>query len=998
MPAPFWWAAGLNLAERSPAGPRTADAGPEALARLAQWSDGAGVDRAGLLALLAESPQALAARRARPRWAELVERVIALAPETRRPVHRVPPAQRARRGAALFAPALQPFVDVAVDSLRRWADQACVADVCVDLDAVCARFADALGKRLAELAARTLVLELDLARRAGRLTGHTDTDRFDDFLAGVATADGLRSLCGTYPVLARLLAQAVLHTVEAYQEVLRRFATDRADIVRAVLDRVDPGRLIAIEHGAGDTHRAGRAVAVLRFTAGNVMYKPRSLALHEHFQDLVGWLNVRVLGLGLRLIRSLPRDCYGWQEYVTHRPCADTAAVEQFYHRHGALLALVYALDGTDVHFENVIADADQPVIVDIEALFQPVLPVSAVTGADPATKVLATSVAGTALLPTLLAGEHGAVDVSGLGADRDAPLPNDVVSWSAPGTDRMRLVRTQAGLSGGANRASVDGADVEPRHYVGALLAGFHAAYDAIIHGRDELLAWVTRCADDEIRVLLRSTQEYAALLVESTHPDVLQDGLDRDAVFDLLWSAARNEVARTAAAHEATDLWLGDVPIFVTTPGSTDLRSGRGERIADALDSRGLDRVAAKLAGLGELDRQRQEWVIRAAMATRAPTRWHAPAAALAGTPTAVVPDPDRLLTAACRIADEIVVDAVFDDHRVNWLGMEPVGPDHWAVRAMGAGLADGYTGVALFLGQLGALTGVARYTDLAGRAIAPLPRLLDALAADEEQATVAGCGAFAGLGGIAYALARLADLLPDKALRDWLAVAVPLVGRSATDSATGVADGLAGGLAALLAVHDQTGSPAAADWAAVLAGRLALAAKPDQTGFLYGRNGIDWALRRFHGAAPGGTAVREWSTDADFGWCHGIAGTVLASGGSPELADRFVRAVAGRPLADDMSLCHGELGVLDALTAMSAWHEQAAAVRDRRTAALLGVLERVGPRCGTPDGIVVPGLLTGLAGIGYGLLRLSRGARVPSVLLLATDDTVTTKESPK
>lgn len=39
-----------------------------------------------------------------------------------------------------------------------------------------------------------------------------------------------------------------------------------------------------------------------------------------------------------------------------------------------------------------------------------------------------------------------------------------------------------------------------------------------------------------------------------------------------------------------------------------------------------------------------------------------------------------------------------------------------------------------------------------------------------------------------------------------------------------------------------------------------------------------------------------------------------------------------------------------------------------------------------CGTPLWVESPGLMTGLAGIGCGLLRLAEPARVPSVLLLA------------
>jgi lantibiotic modifying enzyme len=49
------------------------------------------------------------------------------------------------------------------------------------------------------------------------------------------------------------------------------------------------------------------------------------------------------------------------------------------------------------------------------------------------------------------------------------------------------------------------------------------------------------------------------------------------------------------------------------------------------------------------------------------------------------------------------------------------------------------------------------------------------------------------------------------------------------------------------------------------------------------------------------------------------------------------------------------------------------------------ILRSIKEHGWRCGVPFGLETPGLMTGLAGIGYGLLRLAEPQRVPSVLLL-------------
>jgi lantibiotic modifying enzyme len=83
----------------------------------------------------------------------------------------------------------------------------------------------------------------------------------------------------------------------------------------------------------------------------------------------------------------------------------------------------------------------------------------------------------------------------------------------------------------------------------------------------------------------------------------------------------------------------------------------------------------------------------------------------------------------------------------------------------------------------------------------------------------------------------------------------------------------------------------------------------------------------------------------------------------------------------------LCHGDLGILDVLLEASLrlsdapWRGEV----DLWAGVALESIERNGWLCGNPLGVESPGLMTGLAGIGYGLLRLAEPAQVPSVLAL-------------
>ena len=128
----------------------------------------------------------------------------------------------------------------------------------------------------------------------------------------------------------------------------------------------------------------------------------------------------------------------------------------------------------------------------------------------------------------------------------------------------------------------------------------------------------------------------------------------------------------------------------------------------------------------------------------------------------------------------------------------------------------------------------------------------------------------------------------------------------------------------------------------------------------------------------------------------WCHGAPGIGLARLGSlsyldnPEIRaeiDVALRTTLAQGFGGNHSLCHGDLGNLELLLQASQvlpdpqWKAQTA----RIASAILESIDQHGWLCGVPLGVETPGLITGLAGIGYGLLRLAEPERVPSVLTL-------------
>ncbi|GHJ42819.1 hypothetical protein Cs7R123_01610 [Catellatospora sp. TT07R-123] len=897
------------------------------------------------------------------------------------------------RGAAAgdgLAAVLAPLVSRAGARLVRhgpWPD--------VDVAAVRDGFERVLAARLTRLAARTLVLELHVMRVTGRLSGSDPAARFADFTARVGTRDGLTALFDEYAVLARVLGGCCLRAVEATAELLDRLTADRAEIVDRLLG-ADPGVLTSVQTGVGDGHRGGRSVAVLRFAAGaRLVYKPRSLAVDGLFASVLAWFGA---GIGDELVVPpiVARPGYGWVAFVEAAPCADVEGLRRFYFRQGALLALVRVLDGSDLHYENVIARADQPVLIDVETLFHPALTTA---GHDPAARALVASVHRSALLPRVVIGADATLDISGLGGDRGGTTPFEAVQWDDQGTDGMRLVRRPWTFAGAANRPTLDGADADPGEFTPQLLAGFAAGHAQIARGRDELIGLLAGAAGHEVRVVLRATRLYAELLDESTHPNLLREAGHRDTALETLRGySPGDELLARVADDELSQLRDGDVPYFSTRPDSVDLVSATGRRFAGALPEPGLASVVRNIAATNEVDLADQKWIIQAAMATRVTANPHAVGTPVPAPAAAMAPDIELVLAAARGIGDQIVARAYRDAGSAHWLGLELLDDRHWQLAPLGASLGTGYCGTALFLAQLAQVSGIDRYADVARQALRPVPELLSSLGARPDQLGIVGTGAFAGLGGIAYALTRLAVLLADPAVARWARDAVELAATAAdddTDFDPGVVTGSAGGLAALTAVWQATGHDPAWHAATRLARRLVQEPLPAGAGFADGAAGIGWALARYAAAgggpsyeAAGLAALRRAAAAAgDLSWCRGVTGIALAIADSPAamaepgLAAAVTRAVAhavGQPVLPSHCLCHGELGVQELLGAVRP-------VPIERASALLAAIDRFGPRCGTPDAVASPGLLTGLAGIGHGLLRLGFPTTIPSGLLL-------------
>jgi type 2 lantibiotic biosynthesis protein LanM len=937
-----------------------------------------------------------------------------------------------------ITPLIAAALERLVDELRCLSPEQ--SSLRLPLQSAAGLFMPALERTLLRAVTPTLVLELNVARLRGLLVGSSGTERFQSFLTYMRHPQHLANLLREYPVLARLVSILVEDWLASSLELIRALLQDHAALGRVFNRGCDLGSIIAVSGDLGDRHHGGRSVTRVSFSSGvSIIYKPRSVAVDAHFQDLLAWLNEHGQRPSFRTYLILDRGAHGWCEDLRPESCPTLASLRRFYRRQGGYVALLYALAGADCHYDNIIAVGEHPMLIDLEALFHPRF----IAGGDASAQEvvlqhLDDSVMQSLLLPRRMGAgpDSDGIEIGGLDGGQTQITPWAVPALEAIGSDHMRIEDKRVGIPEGVNRPRYDGVQAKASRYGSEVVTGFLSTYALLQQLQAKLLASdgpIARFEEDEVRVILRPTRLYETLISDSLHPDTLRDALDREILIDWLWSIDAPYLGTEIIRAERAAVRCCDVPYFRTKPGSRDLWVGTTLQARDSFPESGMGRVRKRIDTLGPDDLEKQLWILRASLATtgaatgpRRVRRSRRPA------PTEITKE--RLITAAGAVADRLLHSAVVSCGEASWLGLLQNG-DTWSVGPVGQDLYGGLSGIAFFLGYAGAIMNRNDCSAASEAAVETVRRRL--------QNSVSSVGGYTGLGGILYALTHLAYLWTrSDLLREACVCSKRISELIDEDDAYDVIGGAAGCIKPILGLYGlaqdrhllRTARRCGqhllhyAQWGDPLRTRRSGLPVWRLTGFGHGAAGVAWALlhlaattsdqrfrdgalrgidyerQLFSPAAGNWPDLRKLPTESSeycernafmTAWCHGAVGIGLARLDTrawlDAKADEEIRIALTTTIregfGDNDSLCHGAMGNVDFLIKGSA------AVGDGTCDAaaksiVSEILDRVGDakwRCATPDQVESPGLMTGLAGLGLGLLRLAAPGVVPSVLTL-------------
>ncbi|TCL54999.1 type 2 lantibiotic biosynthesis protein LanM [Kineothrix alysoides] len=220
---------------------------------------------------------------------------------------------------------------------------------------------ETMEKEIFKRCFKSLLYCMNVNRVEGRLAGGTPQERYLWFVNNQYCIDSMEEM---FPAMKTQLYEEMKGKCIYVLSVINLFQKNKSDICQYFFNTESEG-IINIAN-SGDWHN-DKCVLVITFTSNKkIVFKPTS---GDNLNFLKGVIRYFFEAEYTSQYGCIYESEGTWVKFVEYERAADESAVSQFYFNYGKLLFVAYLLGMNDMHYENLIAHGEYPVITDVETL-----------------------------------------------------------------------------------------------------------------------------------------------------------------------------------------------------------------------------------------------------------------------------------------------------------------------------------------------------------------------------------------------------------------------------------------------------------------------------------------------------------------------------------------------------------------------------------------------------------------------------------------------------
>ena len=931
----------------------------------------------------------------------------------------------------IFGAFYDPFVQVANKQLRETVTQKRYIKESILVD-----FQKSLFNLLNNLCIRTLIYEMYICGQEGLLEGN-EFEQYqyyiDHFLKDKQYLNDFFSL---YPVLERRINEIIQNTIDIYKEVIERIDTDANEIMREF--KIVESAFI-VEHLStdfSDSHKNGRRVFCVEFVSGEkILYKPRCLQNEIKLQEITNYF-YKICNLGSYEYCILDKGKYGWCEIVTQKDCESTEELSRYYQRIGVILFINYLLEGGDIHFENLIACNEYPVIIDAETFIGNIEGDNGKSATEKVSNLLRKSVLYSGILPFYSwnnAGDAG-INMSAISGEEGQKFPIKIPFIINPKSVNMRVVYDYPVSKRNHNLAMLKGKFIQPSEFADKIIQGFKSAYLGAMEHTETLLKIIQQYSELEVRYLIRNTQQYVIVLSSSYHPELLMDGGARNLFFySLINGNLQNENSKLLIEHEIEDLLSGDIPYFYFRGNKKSIYTWDGREVKNFFSKTALQQIEENIQYLSYKNLEQQIQYIKITFnMENAGTRKIKNERLKPALSNNIFKTAEEL---AKELLCKIGTNAIYseDGTDVNWIGVKLFGikENQWMIQALPNTLYDGTVGINLVFHLYERIYQDKKYHEICDVLDNRILRYIDTISDGKKSIAEFNTGVFCGEGSILYALNILYEIYDDSKYKlyfdKWLSCMETIISE---DCLFDLISGNSGIVLVLINMYKKTGTPTYLQKAIQIAEQLIEDMVTDKgkvgwksevvpevlAGFAHGNSGFIELFSRLYEVYPQTKYLDVLSSLVEYenslysekdnnwidlrkfsevdqhksqpiAWCHGAAGILLSRLTLYNAIKNLGETALLQQAIKDISLAKNKLiedgvhagfclchGNMGNLLILKRYAEifDDKQVRSICDSRFEQILESLNEENILPTELYNPGFMTGLSGIAYALLK--------------------------